>query len=87
MRGGERVGGGGPWWTIKVEDNLWMATTHSDIRLWREVMGTIILHEHTHVGTILHCTVLVTAHCPPLKTGNSICMNRSISSSLQHARA
>ena len=34
--------------------------------------GTITIHWHTHVGTMFHCTVLVTAHCPALKTENSI---------------
>ena len=34
--------------------------------------GVVIIHEHTRVGTELHCTVPVTAHCPALKTGNSI---------------
>ena len=31
--------------------------------------GTIIIHEHTRVGPGFHCTVLVTAPCPALKTG------------------
>ena len=30
--------------------------------------GTIIIHEHTRVGTGFHCTVLVTPHCPALNT-------------------
>ena len=34
--------------------------------------GTIIIHEHTRVGTGFHCTVLVTAHCPAPKTGGGI---------------
>ena len=33
------------------------------------VRGTIIIHEHTRVGTGFRWTVLVTAHCPVLKTG------------------
>ena len=32
--------------------------------------GTIIIYKHTRVGTGFHSTVLVTAHCPALGTGN-----------------
>ena len=34
--------------------------------------ATIIIHEHTRVGTRFHCTVLGTAHCPALKPGIGI---------------
>ena len=32
-------------------------------------VGAIILDKHTRVGTGVHCTVLVTAHCPALNPG------------------
>ena len=32
-------------------------------------MGTIMIHEHTRVGTGFIGTVLVTAHCPTLNAG------------------
>ena len=31
--------------------------------------GTIIIHEHTRVGTGFNCAALVAAHCPALQTG------------------
>ena len=44
----------------------------AEIRTGGQTLGTVIIHGHTRVGTGLHCTVLVTAHCRALKTGIGI---------------
>ena len=45
-----------------------MVTTVGINKQWTE--RAIIIHSHARVGTGLHCTDLVSAHCPALRTGN-----------------
>ena len=64
-----------------------MAATQSSTRLCME--GTIIIRSRACVGTGLHCTDLVSAHCQALVTGDLdfFCTNRSSALSLQPSRA